>query len=57
MEKNRRLGSSFDSFLVQQGLLEEVTARALKRVAARQGDAGESRLARRKATRVHPHPL
>jgi len=34
-----RVGSSFDDFLKQQGLHEEVTARAIKRVIARQLDA------------------
>jgi DNA-binding phage protein len=36
MTTNPHLGSSFDSFLEQEGILEEVTARALKRVIARQ---------------------
>lgn len=36
MTANPHLGSSFDSFLDQEGILEEVTARALKRVIARQ---------------------
>ena len=39
MKKNPHLGSTFDSFLEQEGLLEEVTSRALKRVIARQLDA------------------
>ena len=34
-----RIGSSFDDFLRQDGLYEEVTARAIKRVIARQLDA------------------
>ena len=38
MKKNPHLGSSFDSFLEKEGLLHEVTARALKRVIARQLD-------------------
>ena len=33
-----RVGSSFDDFLRQDGLYEEVTARAIKRVIARQLD-------------------
>jgi antitoxin HicB len=32
-------GSSFDDFLREEGILEEVTARAIKRVVARQLDA------------------
>ena len=39
MKSNPHLGSSFDSFLEQEGILEDVTARALKRVIARQLDA------------------
>ena len=39
MNTNPHIGSSFDSFLEQEGILEEVTARALKRVIARQLDA------------------
>ena len=39
MKKKGRLGSSFDSFLKEDGLYEEVTARAIKRVIARQLDA------------------
>ena len=34
-----RIGSSFDDFLKEDGLHEEVTARAIKRVIARQLDA------------------
>jgi antitoxin HicB len=33
-----RIGSSFDDFLKQDGIYEEVTARAIKRVLARQLD-------------------
>jgi DNA-binding Xre family transcriptional regulator len=33
-----RIGSSFDDFLKQDGVYEEVTARAIKRVLARQLD-------------------
>jgi hypothetical protein len=38
MKKNRkgRIGSSFDDFLKEDGIYEEVTARAIKRVIARQ---------------------
>lgn len=32
--KNERIGSSFDDFLAEDNLLEEVTARAIKRVIA-----------------------
>ena len=39
MKANPHLGSSFDSFLEQEGILGAVTARALKRVIARQLDA------------------
>jgi len=37
--KKGRIGSSFDDFLKDEGLYEEVTARAIKRVIARQLDA------------------
>jgi ATP-dependent Clp protease ATP-binding subunit ClpA len=36
MSKKGRIGSSFDDFLKDDGLYEEVTARAIKRVIARQ---------------------
>ena len=36
MKPNRHFGSTFDSFLQEEGILEAVTARALKRVIARQ---------------------
>lgn len=39
MKKKGRIGSSFDDFLEKEGLYEEVTARAIKRVIARQLDA------------------
>jgi DNA-binding Xre family transcriptional regulator len=41
MTKQRRagIGSSFDDFLKEEGIYEEVTARAIKRVIARQLDA------------------
>ena len=39
MKKNSRIGSSLDDFLKEGGLYEEVTARAIKRVIARQLDA------------------
>ena len=39
MKKKGRIGSSFDDFLKEDGLYEEVTARAIKRVIARQLDA------------------
>jgi hypothetical protein len=35
-KENGRVGSSFDSFLEEQGTLEETTNRAIKRVLARQ---------------------
>ena len=39
MRKKGRIGSSFDEFLKEDGIYEEVTARAIKRVIARQLDA------------------
>jgi DNA-binding Xre family transcriptional regulator len=41
MKKKRKagIGSSFDDFLKEDGIYEEVTARAIKRVIARQLDA------------------
>jgi hypothetical protein len=39
MKKKGRIGSSFDDFLEQEGIYEEVTARAIKRVIAGQLDA------------------
>jgi len=36
MRKKGRIGSSFDDFLKDEGLYEEVTAKAIKRVIARQ---------------------
>jgi DNA-binding Xre family transcriptional regulator len=38
-KKKGRIGSSFDDFLKQEGIYEGVTARAIKRVIARQLDA------------------
>ena len=38
MERKGRVGSSFDDFLKEEGIYEEVTARAIKRVLARQLD-------------------
>jgi antitoxin HicB len=38
MKKKRRIGSSFDDYLREEGIYEEVTARAIKRVIARQLD-------------------
>lgn len=32
--KNRYIGSNFDDFLTEEGILEEVTAKAVERVAA-----------------------
>jgi antitoxin HicB len=37
--KKGRVGSSFDDYLKEEGIYEEVTARAIKRVIARQLDA------------------
>jgi antitoxin HicB len=39
MKKKGRIGSSLDEFLKEDGIYEEVTARAIKRVIARQLDA------------------
>ena len=39
MKKKSRIGSSFDDFLKEEGIYEEVTARAIKRAIARQLDA------------------
>ena len=39
MKKKGRIGSSFDDYLKEGGTYEEVTARAIKRVIARQLDA------------------
>jgi antitoxin HicB len=39
MKKKGRVGPSFDNFLKEEGIYEEVTARAIKRVIARQLDA------------------
>jgi antitoxin HicB len=39
MKKKGRIGSSFDEFLKEEGIYAEVTARAIKRVIARQLDA------------------
>jgi antitoxin HicB len=39
MKRKGRIGSSFDDFLKEDGIYEEVTARAIKRVIARQLDA------------------
>ena len=38
-KKKGRIGPSFDDFLKEDGIYEEVTARAIKRVIARQLDA------------------
>jgi DNA-binding Xre family transcriptional regulator len=38
-KRKGRIGSSFDEFLREEGMYEEVTARAIKRVIARQLDA------------------
>lgn len=38
VKKKGRIGSSFDDFLKEEGIYEEVTARAIKRVIARQLD-------------------
>jgi hypothetical protein len=39
MRKKGQTGLSFDEFLKEEGIYEEVTARAIKRVIARQIDA------------------
>ena len=57
MKKKGRIGSSFDDYLKDEGIYEDVTARAIKRVIARQLDAlmedqglTKSELARRMKT-------
>jgi DNA-binding phage protein len=57
MRKKGRIGSSFDEFLKEEGIYEEVTSRAIKRVIARQLGAvmvdlglSKSELARRMKT-------
>ena len=57
MKKKGRIGSSFDDYLKEEGIYEDVTARAIKRVIARQLDAlmedqslTKSELARRMRT-------
>ncbi len=54
---NGRIGSSFDSFLQEEGLYEDVTASAIKQVLTRQitdamkaGDITKSEMARRMRT-------
>jgi hypothetical protein len=47
MKKKGRIGSSFDDFLKQEGIYEEVAACAIKRVKARQRDASHSQRPRR----------
>ena len=37
--KNKNIGSSFDSFLREEGIYEEVSSNAIKRVLARQVEA------------------
>jgi antitoxin HicB len=37
-KKRGRIGSSFDDFLKEVGIYEEVTARAIERMLARQSD-------------------
>lgn len=39
MKKKGRIGSSFDEFLKEEGIYAEVSARAIKRVIARQLDS------------------
>lgn len=39
MKRKGKIGTSFDQFLKDEGIYEEVTARAIKRVIARQLDA------------------
>ena len=38
-KKNPHIGSSFDDFLKEEGIYEDVTARAIKRLISRQLDA------------------
>jgi hypothetical protein len=55
VKKKGRIGSSFDEFLKEDGLFEEVTARAIKRVTARrrQSNARTYRPRKRSATVRH----
>ena len=39
--KKKNIGSSFDSWLREEGIYEEVTATAIKRVLARQVEAAD----------------
>ena len=57
MTRKERLGSSFDDFLKDEGIYEEVTAGAIKRVLTRQiaeamkaGEISKSEMARRMNT-------
>jgi antitoxin HicB len=43
--KKKNIGSSFDSWLSEEGIREEVTAIAIKRVLARQIEAASKALA------------
>jgi len=62
MKRKGRIGSSFDDFLKDEGVYEEVTAKAIKRVIARQLGAvmrenhlTKSMLARRMRTSLAKH--
>ena len=50
-DKGGRIGSSHDDYLKEEGIYEEVTARAIKRVIARQLDA----LMEDRACQAHAH--
>jgi antitoxin HicB len=41
IDKRDRIGASFDDFLREEGIYEEVTARAIKRIIARQLGVGQ----------------
>jgi antitoxin HicB len=61
-DKRSRMGSSHDDHLEEEGIYEEVTARAIKRVIARQLDAlmreqGLTKSALAKRLRCFPRPL
>jgi len=42
--KKKNIGTSFDSWLREEGMYEEVTATAIRRVLARQVEAAKGRL-------------
>ena len=53
--KKGRIGSSFDKFLKDDGIYEDVTTRAIKRVIARQSTARITATPRNARVRRDPH--